>query len=85
MLSILFELPFFNIHDLRTFETCIALCTAGHGRSFNQAIPARTFGVSEPTVKSRGDLLNATDICNFLLPFFNNYNKRLIKTPKLYF
>ena len=74
-----------NVQDLRAFELFVALCAARHGQVFNKANLARESGVSEPTVKSWGGLLGASYICFFLQPYFRNYSKRLIKTPKLYF
>ncbi len=74
-----------NIRDIRAFDAFIALCAAGHGQVFNKATLARSSGVSEPTVKSWAGLLSASYVCHFLPPYFKNYGKRVIKTPKLYF
>lgn len=52
---------------------------------FNNAAIARQCGVSEPTVKSWGGLLYASYIGWFLPPYFQNYNKRIIRSPKFYF
>lgn len=74
-----------NVQDLRAFETFTALCAARHAQIFNKAELARQCGVSEPTVKTWSGLLCASYINHQLPPFFRNYHKRLIKTPKLYF
>jgi predicted AAA+ superfamily ATPase len=42
-------------------------------------------GISEPTLKTWGSLLEASYIVFFLPPYYKNYGKRLTKTPKLYF
>ncbi|MCX5860391.1 MAG: ATP-binding protein [Proteobacteria bacterium] len=74
-----------NIKDLRIFETFIGLCAAYHGQVFNTAILSRKCGVSLPTIKSWGGILEASYLCRLLPPYFENFGKRLVKTPKLYF
>ncbi|MGA1870829.1 MAG: ATP-binding protein [bacterium] len=74
-----------NIKDLRTFETFINVCAAFHSNPFNTASIARDCGVSLPTVKSWASILKASYIVVFLPPYFKNFSKRLIKTPKIYF
>lgn len=74
-----------NIKDLRTFETFIALAAAWHGQVFNTAVLSRQIGVSLPTIKAWAGVLEASYLCYLLPPYFRNYGKRLIKTPKLYF
>ena len=73
-----------NVRDILAFETFIALCAGRHGQVFNNAAIARQCGVSEPTVKSWGSLLQASYIAWFLPPYFRNYNKRIIRSPKFY-
>jgi hypothetical protein len=74
-----------NIKDLRSFETFLGLCAAYHGQTFNAAALSRKCGVSLPTIKAWAGVLEASYLCQFLSPYFNNYGKRLVKTPKLYF
>lgn len=74
-----------NVKDLRSFETFLGLCTAYHGQTFNTASLSRKCGVSLPTIKAWAGVLEASYLCRFLPPYFNNYGKRLVKTPKLYF
>ena len=74
-----------NVRDIRTFESFISLCAGRHGQVFNNAAIARQCGVSEPTVKSWGGLLHASYIAWFLPPYYQNYNKRIIRSPKFYF
>lgn len=74
-----------NVKDMRTFELFLALAVACHGQPFNTATLSRDAGVSLPTVKSWAGVLEASYLCFFLLPYFKNYGKRLVKTPKLYF
>jgi len=74
-----------NIKDLRTFETFIGLTSANHAQEFNTAVFSREIGVSLPTIKQWAGVLEASYLCWFLRPYFKNYGKRIIKTPKLYF
>lgn len=74
-----------NVKDLRSFETFLGLCAAMHGQTFNAATLARKCGVSLPTIKAWAGVLEASFLCRFLAPYFNNYGKRLVKTPKFYF
>jgi predicted AAA+ superfamily ATPase len=74
-----------NVQDLHVFELFVATCAARHGQTFNKADVAREIGIAEPTVKAWGSLLSASYITHLLPPYFRNYSKRLIKSPKLYF
>lgn len=74
-----------DIGNLRLFETFIALAASRHGQEWNMADLARQSGVSQPTVKSWGAVLEASYIAFFLPPYFRNFGKRVIKTPKFYF
>jgi predicted AAA+ superfamily ATPase len=74
-----------DINDFRGFEMFINLCSTYHSREFHPASLARDCGVSQPTIKSWGKILERSYILIMLPPFFRNYGKRLIKTPKLYF
>lgn len=74
-----------NVKDLRTFEIFIGLCAAHHGQVFNTAVLSRHAGVSLPTIRSWAGVLEASYLGFFLPPYFRNYGKRLIKTPKFYF
>lgn len=74
-----------NVQDLRRFETLLSLCASRHSQMFNKAALARDCGLSEPTVRIWSDVLAASYIVHFLPPYFRNYGKRLIRTPKLYF
>ncbi len=74
-----------NIPDLRVFNQFINLAAARHGQEFHAADLSRELGISQPTVKSWGGVLEASYIAYFLPPWFRNYGKRVVKTPKFYF
>jgi hypothetical protein len=73
-----------NVQDLRAFETFVALCAARHGQELSQAALARAAGVSQPTVKTWAGVLEAAYLAFLLRPYFENFGKRIIRSPKLY-
>ena len=74
-----------NITDLRAFETFLALCAARHGQELNMADLSRQVGISQPTVKQWLGVLEAAYLIILVPPYFENFGKRVIKRPKLYF
>jgi predicted AAA+ superfamily ATPase len=73
-----------NIRDFRSFEMFINLFAAHRSQEFHPVNFARDFGVSQPTIKALSKLLEASYLAFSLPPFFNNYGKHIIKTPKFY-
>ena len=61
------------------------LCAGRTGSELNYSSLGVETGVSAPTVKEWLSLLNASYITYTLQPYFTNINKRLTKSPKLYF
>lgn len=74
-----------NIGDLSRFTRFIRLCAGRIGQLLNKSNLATEAGVSIPTIESWLSVLEASYILYRLEPNFNNYNKRIVKTPKLYF
>ena len=56
-----------------------------HGQTWNAAEPARSLGVSEPTVRRYLDILSGVFMIRQLLPWHANLKKRQVKAPKIYF
>ncbi len=56
-----------------------------HGQIWNAAEPARSLGVSEPTVRRYLDILTGVFMMRQLLPWHANLKKRQVKAPKIYF
>lgn len=56
-----------------------------HGQIWSAADPARSLGVSEPTVRRYLDILTQTMMVRQLQPWHENLGKRQVKAPKLYF
>lgn len=55
-----------------------------HGQVWNAAEPARSLGVSEPTVRRYLDLLTGLFLVRQLRPWHENLKKRQVKAPKVY-
>ena len=68
-----------------TFLTFIKAVAARTGQLINYSDIANEVGISVPTVKSWLSVLISSGVVYFLPPYFNNINKRLVKTPKVYF
>lgn len=74
-----------NLSDLSTFQRFLQLCAGRIGQLINQSQIGMELGVDHKTV-SRWLSILQTGFQVFLLPpYFENYNKRIRKTPKLYF
>jgi predicted AAA+ superfamily ATPase len=56
-----------------------------HGQIWNAAEPARSLGVSEPTVRRYLDILSGVFMARQLPPWHANLKKRQVKAPKIYF
>ena len=55
-----------------------------HGQVLNMAHRARSFGVSDPTVRAYVDALASTFVVRVLPPWHENVGKRQVKRPKVY-
>lgn len=74
-----------NIQELAIFQKFIALCAGRIGQEINFSEISSLAGISITTTKRWLSLLESSFIIFFLQPYYNNYNKRLTKSPKLYF
>ncbi|NOY50328.1 MAG: ATP-binding protein [Chlorobi bacterium] len=74
-----------NIRNLMTFTTFIKLCAGRNGQIIDLSSLASDAGISINTAKEWISVLEASYIIFMLHPYYKNFSKRLIKTPKLYF
>ena len=74
-----------NLKDVHLFQKFVRLCAGRIGQIFVLSQLANEVGVSSGTIKSWISILEASYIMFLLPPYFSNINKRLIKSPKLYF
>jgi hypothetical protein len=73
------------IKDLRMFQNFLGLCAARAGQLLNLSSLATDCGISQPTAKAWLSALENSYILFLLYPYHENFSKRIIKTPKLYF
>ena len=74
-----------NISNLALFTRFIQLCATHAGQILNRDELARQTGVDTKTILSWLGLLENSYILYLLQPWHNNLNKRIVKSPKLYF
>ena len=74
-----------NIGNINNFVRFLKLCAGRIGQLLNLSSLANECGIAVSTANEWLSVLEASYICYRLLPDFNNLNKRLVKTQKLYF
>lgn len=74
-----------NITDLHAFERFMRLCAGRTGQLLNMSNLAIEVGVDSKTIASWISVLESSFIIHLLRPFHVNFNKRVVKMPKLVF
>jgi len=74
-----------NIKDESAFIKFVKATASLSGEMLNITTIAETCGKDVKTVHSWLSVLESSGLVYLLEPYHNNFNKRLIKTPKLYF
>ena len=72
------------VKDLATFRRFLTLVAARHGQILNRTDLAAPLGVSVPTVSEWLAVLETTGHLMLVSPYYDNFGKRLVKSPKLY-
>lgn len=74
-----------KVQDLGTFQRFLKLCAGRTGQLLNLSSLAIDAGITHNTAKAWISVLDASYIVHLLPPHHQNFSKRLVKTPKLYF
>lgn len=74
-----------NIGRLNDFRKFIRLLAGSVGNVLDMQSFAKNLGVTIPTIKNWLSILEASYIIYLLPPFYDNYGKRIVKRPKVYF
>ncbi len=74
-----------NIKDLTIFRRFLSILASRCGTVLNKTDLAAPLGVSIPTLTEWINILEITGQIIVVPPFFENFGKRLIKSPKIYF
>lgn len=74
-----------SVQSLLIFQNFLSLCAGRVGNILDVANLSAAAGISAPTCKNWLSILSASYLIDFVNPYFKNFNKRLVKRPKLYF
>lgn len=74
-----------NINNLAQFTKLVRMCAGRTGQILNMAALSNDCGIDQKTVAAWLGVLQSSYIIYLLKPYYNNFNKRITKTPKLYF
>jgi predicted AAA+ superfamily ATPase len=74
-----------NLKDLSPFEVFLKLLVGRIGQLINLNSLSNDVGISGTTLKGWLSILEASFILFKLHPYFENFGKRIIKSPKIYF
>jgi len=74
-----------NVGDLDAFARFVTLCAGRSGQILNASALAGDAGVSQPTARRWLSILRTSYVIDLLPPHHQNFNKRLVKRPKMHF
>jgi len=74
-----------NKRDLNTFERFLRLCAGRTGQLLNMSSFAIETGADSKTIGAWIGVLESSFVVFRLYPYYRNFNKRIVKMPKLYF
>ena len=74
-----------NIDKLDKFQLFLSLLAARNGQLLNLSSIAGDCGVSKTTIDYWLKILEESYLVFLLRPYYKNFKKRLVKTPKVYF
>ena len=74
-----------QIGDLNSFTRFMQLCAGRIGQLLNISSIANDCGIAVNTAKSWISILESSYTVFLLQPHYSNFNKRIVKSPKLYF
>lgn len=74
-----------NVQNLSTFQQFLQLCAGHIGQLVNYSQLANAMGINIATVKSWLSILEQSYTVFRVSPYHSNFNKRIVKSSKLYF
>lgn len=74
-----------NVSDLNAFQRFVRMCAGRIGQVLNLSSLGNDCGVTHNTTRAWLSILEASYLVFLLRPYYRNFNKRLVKMPKLYF
>jgi hypothetical protein len=73
-----------SVRDLPGFRRFLSLLASRHGQMLNRSDLAGPLGVTVPTISEWLRILEITGQIIVVPPYFENFGKRLVKSPKVY-
>lgn len=73
-----------SVRDLPGFRRFLSLLASRHGQMLNRSDLAAPLGVTVPTISEWLRILEITGQVILVPPYFENFGKRLVKSPKVY-
>ena len=73
------------VRNLSQFQRFVRMCAARSGQLLNLAALGADCGISAVTAREWLSVLETSCLVTHLPPYFQNFGKRLVKSPKLYF
>jgi predicted AAA+ superfamily ATPase len=73
------------IKDLSLFNSFLRLCAGHTGQMVSYSTFSNNLGIDVKTVKAWFSVLETSYIIFMQPPYYNNFNKRIIKAPRLFF
>jgi len=73
-----------SVRDLPGFRRFLSLLASRHGQMLNRSDLAAPLGVTVPTISEWLRILEITGQIIVVPPYFENFGKRLVKSPKVY-
>jgi predicted AAA+ superfamily ATPase len=74
-----------KVGDLNAFRRFVGLCAGRSGQLLNLSALGNDCGISHTTARRWLSVLEASFLVRLLEPHHRNFNKRIVKAPKLYF
>lgn len=74
-----------NVADLAQFDRFVRICAGRASQLTQYSSIASEVGISQPTAVRWASILESSFLVFRLQPHFRNFNKRIIKSPKIYF
>lgn len=74
-----------QIDDVLLFQKFLKLCAGRVGQQLNLTSLSNACGINIRTTQSWLSILESTYVIRLLQPYYENFNKRVVKSPKIYF
>jgi len=74
-----------SVRDLSAFQRFVKMCAARTGQVLNLSSLAADCGITHNTAKAWISVMEASYLIYLLRPHYRNFNKLLVKAPKMYF